>query len=699
MSSETTHSTCYMCTEDCPITVVSEGEDILSIEHPDCVRAEGMLEQRTSPLRQINPRIRSSNQDPWREVSGDEAVSVAARALLEVREHHGPRAVAFVVGFTKEARPYLQRLAHRFGSPHYLTESSCCFGSCFAAAAVTLGKEYDYFLGPSRTRYSATKCRLVWSTNPAESRLPYDRHHLITEASEVATIVVDPRRTPVADAARIHLQLRPGTDGALALGMAHVIFERGLEEREFLRRHAHGLDAFRRYVREFTPDETARITGIPTERIVEAATLYATSRPAQITISACATTHHSNGFQNHRAILLLPAICGNLDVEGGNRPWGHRVREAGIDLGPQEVALLGPTLGQKEHPVFVEHLGEGQGMRLAEAIESGEIRAVFSIGMNVMMWPNSGRLRRALGSLEFFSVCDFFDTPTGDMATAFFPAATHLEREALVVAGSGRVQYRPAAVAPRGEARGDTELIFEMAGALGMGTHFWDGDIHASFDARLAGVGLPFESLPASGTPLHLDIEEPEERGYLRNGFGTPTGKVEFVSTILQDAGYEGLPLYREPHWSPVSTPDVARDYPLVLTSGARSRTYTHSQGRQLETLKSREARARLQMSPSDAATRGIDDGDEVWLSSPLGAITLHAWITDVLPPGVVSAPHGWANADVNLLIPDAGLDPISGFPPFKSSLCQVQRRDRLASAEGGHPPARPGPGSHRERR
>lgn len=676
MSNKTTHSTCYMCTEDCPITVVSDGDDILSIEHPDCVRAEGMLEQRTSPLRLITPRIRSSPQSPWREVSRDEAVSVAARALRRVRERHGPQAVAFVAGFTKEARPYLQRLAHCFGSPHYLTESSCCFGSCFVAAAVTLGKEYDYFLGPSRARSSATNCRLVWSTNPTESRLPYDRHHLIEEASEVPTIVVDPRRTPVAAAARIHLQPRPGTDGALALGMAQVIFEEELEDREFLRWHAHGLDAYRRYVSGFPPERTARITGIPAEKIIAAAKLYATSRPAQITISASSTTHHSNGFQNHRAILLLPAICGNLDVEGGNRPWGHRAREASVDLSPERVEALGPPLGGMEHPVFVEHQGEGQGMRLAEAIESGKIKAVFSIGMNVMMWPNSGRLRKALGSLEFFSACDFFGTPTVDLATVFFPAATHLEREALIVSGSGRVQFRPAAVAPRGAAQGDTELIFEMAGALGMGERFWDGDIHASFSARLAGFGLSFETLPLSGEPVHVAIKEPQERGYLRNGLGTPTGKVEFVSTILEDARYEGLPLYREPYWSPVSSPDVAEHYPLVLTSGGRSKTYTHSQGRQLETLKSREPKPRLQMNPSDAAARSIGDGDEVILSSPLGAITLQAWVTDLVPTGVVSAPHGWAEADVNLLIPDAGLDPISGFPPFKSSLCQVQRRD-----------------------
>jgi len=666
-------STCYMCTEDCPITVVRDGDDLLTVEHPDCPRAEAMVEQRASPARWTRARIRSHPGEGWSKASREEAVSRAARSLLEARARHGPGAVAFVSGFTKEARPYLKRLAHAFGSPHYLTESSCCFASGFVAAAVTLGQEYDYFLGPSRTRSPATRCRLVWSANPAQSRLPYDRHHLLTEAPEVPTIVVDPRRTTLAEAARLHLQLRPGTDGALALGLAHVILDEGLEDRDFLLRHAHGLDRFRAYVKGFPPAETARITGVPARDVVDAARLFATSRPAQITISACSTVHHSNGFQGHRAILLLAALCGNLDVEGGNRPWGHRVRETGIDLAPDEVAALGPPLGAREHPLFVEYYAEGQAMRLSGAIEAGEIRAVFSLGMNVMMWPNSGRLRRALGSLDFLSVCDFFPTPTSDLATVFFPAATHLEREALIVSPGGRIQLRPAAVPPLGEARGDTELIFEMAGPLGLEDRFWAGDPRVSYDARLAGLGLSIQDLSATGQPLELEIRNPEERGYLRNGFGTPTGKVEFFSTILEKVGHPGLPEYREPCWSPVSTPELARDYPLVLTSGARSVAYTHSQGRQLPTARRRDPEPRVQMSPADAEARSIRDGDPVRLSSPLGSVTMTARVTDTVPPGVVSAPHGWAEADVNLLIPDEGLDPISGFPPFRSSLCQIE--------------------------
>ena len=206
MTTKTTYSSCYMCTNDCPITVVSDEDRILSIDHPECVRAEGMLEQRESPLRLTSALVRDHAGDTWRDASLDEALEKTAKALLDIRERHGPESVAFGVGFTKEVRPYLSRLARTFGTPHYLTESSCCFAASFIAASITLGREYEYFLGPSRRRCPETKCRLVWSTNPAESSMPYDDHHLLVDAPTVPTIVVDPRRTSLADVASIHLR-------------------------------------------------------------------------------------------------------------------------------------------------------------------------------------------------------------------------------------------------------------------------------------------------------------------------------------------------------------------------------------------------------------------------------------------------------------------------------------------------------------
>ncbi len=674
MKTKTTHCSCYMCSLDCPITVVSDEDRILSIDHPECVRAEGMIEQRESPDRLLSASIRRSYTDDWSTVPLEQALDRTAEVLLNIRERHGPQAVAFAVGFTKEVRPYLSRLARAFGSPHYLTESSCCFAATFVAAAITLGTEYEYFLGPSRRRCPESKCRLVWSTNPAESLLGYDKHHLLMDARTVPTIVVDPRRTSLSDVAAIHLRPRPGTDGALALGFANIILDAGLHDEQFLEQHAHGFTEYRDYVAGFTPEVTSHITGIPAEQIVEAAIMYGRSHPAQITISPSSTTHHSNGIQNHRAILLLAALCGNLDVEGGNRAWRKRLKQKRINLADEIPLKDVKPMGAAEHPTFIRFFGEAQGMRLPDAIESGEVRAVFSIGFNQMMWPNSKRMARALRSLEFFSLSDFFPSPTIDAATVFFPAATHLERAALIATPYGQIQCRPAALEPRGDAIGDTELVFAVAERLGLGDLFWNGDIRASFEERLEGVGLRLDEIPADGKAVTIPPDFGEERSYRSEGFGTPTGKVEFVSTELESIGMPGLPEYKEPFWSPVSTPEIARDYPLVLTSGGRSRNFMHSQGRMLKTLLAREPYPLVQINPADAEQRGISDSDWVEISSPLGSTTMKASVSDAVLPGVVHAVHARVGHDINELIPDESLDPISGFPPFKSSLCEVRR-------------------------
>lgn len=677
-----------MCAFDCPITVDTNGTDVVAIDHPDCGRAIALQEQRESDARLLHPQLRGNADDAWRTVSWPDAISDTARRLLEIRERHGPQAVAFAVGYTKEARPYLQRLAYAFGSPHYIAEDSCCYSASVMAATITFGRHYAGYLATSRANSAATRCRLVWSNNPRESRPPDDRH-VSDNVSRVPTIVVDPRRTELARAAAIHLMLRPGTDGALALGLTHVIFAEGLEDKAFLDAHALGVESYKQYVREFTPQRTAAITGVAPETIVAAARRYATSHPAQLTISPRATTHHSNGLQNHRAVILLSAICGNLDVTGGNRPSHDRMRLKDVSLYDETMPTLGSPMGQARFPLFIEHYRQAQAMCLADHIESGQVKAVFSIGMAITMWPNSKRLERALRSLECFAVSDYSPNITRDAATVSFPAATALERQAIIIDPTGRVQYRPAAVPPLGEAKGDTELVFDVAHALGLDDAFWGGDIHASFDERLQTTGVGFHDLPRDGTSVDVEVPLSENRSYRQNGFGTPSGKVEFTSTLLEKAGFDALPTYREPHWSPVRTPEIAKDYPLVLTSGARSKNYTHSQGRLLATLRRREPDPRVQINPADAAERGIDDGEWVEISSPVGTTDMRAWVTEDVAPGVVHAVHGWETANINELVPDTGLDPISGFPPFGSGLCQVTRMaprsTRKEAAIDGH--------------
>jgi anaerobic selenocysteine-containing dehydrogenase len=668
-----------MCSFDCPITVDSIGPEIVGIDHPGCVRATALREQRDSDKRLLYPQLRASADDAWRTVPWPDAVSQTARELLDIREKHGPQAVAFAVGYTKEVRPYLQRLAYAFGSSNYIAEDSCCYSACTIAATLTFGPQYYHYLGPSRVDSAATQCRLVWSNNPKESRPP-DDWHVFNNGSRLPTIVVDPRRTALAQRAAIHLMLRPGTDGALALGFANVIFSEGLEDKAFLKDHALGLEAYKQYVREFTPQRTGEITGVEPEKIVEAARLYATSKPAQLTISPRATTHHSNGLQNHRAVILLSAICGNLDVTGGNRPSYDRLKGKDVSRYDEKMPTLGSPMGNARFPLYIEHYREAQAMCLADHIESGQVKAVFSVGIATTMWPNSKRLEKALRSLECFVVSDYFANSTRDAATVSFPAATSLERQSIIIGDRGRLQYRPAAVPPLGEARGDTELIFDLAQALGLGESFWGGDIHASFDERLQTTGVKFNDLPKDGKSINVEAPLSEDHSYRSNGFGTPSGKVEFTSTLLEKAGYDALPIYREPHWSPVSTPDIAKDYPLILTTGGRTRNYTHSQGRMLAKLNNREPDPRVQINPADAAERAVEEGEWIEISSPVGKIEMRAWVTDEVAPGVVHAVHGWETANINELVPDNGLDPISGFPPFASGLCQITRKGAHAT-------------------
>jgi anaerobic selenocysteine-containing dehydrogenase len=164
------------------------------------------------------------------------------------------------------------------------------------------------------------------------------------------------------------------------------------------------------------------------------------------------------------------------------------------------------------------------------------------------------------------------------------------------------------------------------------------------------------------------------DRLYRKRGFPTPSGRIEFDSGELRDAGHDGLPVYREPAEGPVSRPDLVRDYPLVLTSGGRSRYYTHTQQHNLPSTRRHDPVPRVQIHPEAAAARGIGDGERVRVSSPRGAVEFVAQVTPDLKPGVVHCFHGWAEANVNELTDDVHLDPISGFPPFKSGLCQVTR-------------------------
>ena len=679
-------TTCYECDANCAFDVaVNAAGEATDLKGPDCPRGQAQLEREYHPERLLYPlkRVGPKGSGEFERISWDEALDTIAGQLSRVKAEHGAEQAAFFAGYTKEGRPQLQRLAHAFGSPNYLTESGCCFSATLVAEKLTLGYRLK---SASLLEAEETRCLLVWSTNPPASVMPFEEHHVAQRQAGRALIVVDPRHTATAENADIHLQIRPGTDGALALAFHHEIFRNGWADEAFLAQWGSGVDAFRAHVAEWTPERAAAVCGVAADDIRRAAELYATSGPAQVALSPTATVQHSNGFQNHRAIVLLPAVTGNLDVGGGNRFFHDKVRPRPIDLFRETIGELPPRLGDEVHPIWTRYWPAGQSMLLPDAILDGEpqrIRSLLAIGINASMWPNTERMLAALGQLEFFACSDFFLTETAKQADIVLPAATNLEREALVAYPGcqfrGEVRYRDAVLAPRGEARADAQLALDVGVRLGMADTFWHGDLAASWAEAAEGLSDEVRRKAyhdPDGAMVFADVLDEEgftgERLYEVRGFPTASGKVEFDSAELRAAGYDGLPVYREPAESPQASPELATDYPLVLTSGGRSKYFTHSQQQRFPSLAAKDPVPRAQIHPVDAELRGITEGMDVTVRTPRGAVVFSAEVTDAVKPGVVHCFHGWSKADINRLTDDRHPDPISGFPPFKSGLCEV---------------------------
>ena len=684
-------STCYECDANCAIDVqLDRSGEPVAIDGPDCARCYVQLERRNHPQRLLYPlkRVGPRGSGAFERITWDEALDTIADRLATTRAAHGAPAVAFFAGYTKEGRPQLQRLAHAFGSPNYMTESGCCFSATMVAERVTFG---DKIKTTSTVASPKTRCLLVWSTNPKGSIPPFHQHPLAQAKAGRPMIVVDPRRTPLADEADVFLQIRPGTDGALALGFHHLIFANGWQDQAFLDDWANGVDSFRRYVEGFSAERVAEICGISAADLRAAAELFATTSPAQIMLSPTATVQHSNGFQNHRAVILLSAVTGNLDREGGNRFFNNKVGPRPIELFDHCLKELPPRVGDEVFPVWTRHWPAAQSMLLPDCILEGRpqrIRSLLAMGINTAMWPSSKRMEQALGTLDFFAATDFFHNPATRQADIVLPAATNLERPALIAypgcAYQGELRYRRRVVAPKGEARADGEIFLQLGVRLGMAEQFWHGDLEASW--REAAEGLPEEvrseifAKPDAVTVYAQVIEDLVDHGFMDadrvyrlRGFRTPSGKVEFDADELRACGHDGLPTYREPAESPVATPELARDYPLVLTSGARNKFHTHSQHQYIERMRRAVGTATVEIHPADAAVRGIVDGALVSVRSPRGAVRFVAQVTEKIKPGVVHCRHGWNDANVNELTDHRHLDPISGFPAFKSSLCQVE--------------------------
>ena len=675
---------CYMCTASCPIKIhVSHGKAVkVDWATPGlvnaCPRWKAQLDFIYHPDRLKYPlkRMGERGSGDFERISWDEALDTVAGNLQKVKNQRGPEAVAFWVAYTKEPRPYFHRLTHAFGSPNYCTESSSCFTATRTAADLTYGQGFQLFNFSGTKLHPATKCKMIWG-NSVQNSVPLQwKSHLEAIKRGLKLIVIDPRRTEIASRADIHLQLRPGTDGALALGMMNIIISQNLYDKEFVEKWTVGFDGLKKLAREYPLDRVEKITGVPADKIREATLLYATSKPAQIAFSGNSTTHHTNGVQNHRAIILLPAITGNFDVTGGNKCIPPDKEKNDITL-HERIEKMPPGVGSQRFPIWTQRIREMQTNALVDQIESSDpypIKALFSSGLNIQFFPNSKRMVDMMEKLDFIAVSEYFETPGARLADIVLPIASWLERQMLIVEPN-LVRLIEPAIEPVGESWTEWKIYSELAKRMGFGKEFWDGDFGKCLDYTLEPFGIKYQDFQQHPEGIHIAPPARPDKYYEKVGFPTPSGKVEIASSALAEHGQEPLPVYREPVESPVSRPDLVKSYPLVMTSGARVLVYTHSQFRNIDQLHRKMPYPRVDINPADANSRDIQTGDKVTISTLRNSIRMKANVTDTILAGVVSLPHHWpGEANVNALIDDKNLDPISGFPAFKSQLCQVTK-------------------------
>lgn len=505
-------------------------------------------------------------------------------------------------------------------------------------------------------------------------------------------IVIDIRKTPAAkNLADIFLQIKPGTDGALALGMGKLIIDNGWADMDYVNKYVYGFEQYKELVQQYPLDKVAEITGLDPNDIYEATKLFATNGPACTNFSASALVHHINGFNTQRAIVCLEALTGNFDRPGGNVPGtatyihkqaGFRSREEEFrsDRYPKD----GPVrIGGERFPLWETQFDEFQGMDLQRQIEEGTpypVKAVFALGMNAKMFPQTNRLLKTMvEKLDFFVDADLFMTMTAKYADIVLPACSSLERGEIKAYGGGYLFYTNPVIPPLYESKSDTDILCDLARKMDLNDPYLKGGYDACMEWIFDGIGISIAELKKAGKPTKIPIAKwPQPVGeMLKNGFPTKTGKIEFYSTAIEEIdpkyGLDPLPSYRDP-LEDQNDSETKEKYPFYLCTGARLAHTLHSRTQETPWLRSLLPDPTCEVNWDDAARLGIKNGDWAILSSPYGEIRLRVKTTGKIEPGVILSLHGYTEANVNELIGRDHLDPYSGYPGFKGMRCNIRK-------------------------
>ncbi|MFX1264340.1 MAG: molybdopterin-dependent oxidoreductase [Promethearchaeota archaeon] len=577
------HSACALnCPDICAFMVeVDEGRIVRLKGDPNhpytlgrcCPKGYGHVLRMYSEDRLLYPQ-RKQSDGTFRRISWTDALDEIAQRMHSAKKTDGTESVGIYSGSGNDgmAPRYAARFANAFGTRMIPGIVEICFEGAYEGARFNVGPFPPHELSD----WANSKCIVIWGTNKFESSIHSKKVIQAAVDNGAKLIVIDPRKTPHSKMADIYTTIRPGTDGALALGIANEIITRNLHDREFVENHVHGFEQYRQRAAEYDKKRVSEITWVDVNTIENIGITFATHGPALITTAPAGMNHYDNGTWAARAVHSLLAICGYLGVSGGgfqylssdNSPFDGRAVTLDHlpDLSIQPVVPSGTyipeyVLSQSESPLKV---------------------LVIQAASPMTQWPNTNKALRALEKIPFKVCIDLELTDTAKLCDIVLPATFIFEHDNVVHSELHRiVQYAPKIVEPLGETKHELEIWTELAERLGIGKHFQITELDAikavldSDDCR----DITLKKLKKH--PEGLRTRSPSIP-FASRVFATSSGKVELYSSELEEQGHDPLPFHVEPFESPVSTPEVFEEYPHIMITG-RLRDRLHSQYTTLE--------------------------------------------------------------------------------------------------------------------
>ena len=625
-------------------------------------------------------RTGERGEGKFQRITWDEALDTIADKLKEVKAEYGPESYGVL---SPEFWPVLNTLGRRFlnvyGSPNYL-HSAICATPRRAAALVTIG-----FSNWSTDNFENSKLIVNWGANPENSAPNQGQPWAILNALEKGAKLMDirPMLDPLAAKADVWLPIRPGTDCALALAFLNVIIGENLYDAGFVADWCYGFDELAEHVREYSPEWAAGITGIPAARIKEAARMIANIKPMFLKTGNGIGDQTTDGTATIMATSLISAITGNLDVPGG---YYNGVLPAGpslIKLNPISV------LTEKAPPGLVEKLVAPEApiwYQKPGYWESGPTSAYYKGLMSVLSgkpYPlrvlqasctnplsatrNPAKVAEALKKIDFFFVMDVVWASHVNYADIVLPACTDYEHSHQIEVRNRRegtwAGIYNQVVEPLGESRSDWQFYLDLAVKMGYGADFWNGDMDTCLREQLAPSGIKLEDLRNSPRGIFVKRTEPtpapEYRRYASLFKSLPHGKVQCYNEFI--GGKENndktgklpfLPIYSGPPEGLAQTPELAKEYPLILSDVHAHRLSEHSFFHDIPYLRELQPYPWLRINPATARRYGINDGDWVKVESPHGWSKFKAEYFEGIAPEVLMTKRGWGQACAELGLP-----------------------------------------------